>query len=110
MSTAEALGALDGVLAGGRAQMAVVRIDWKRFSGAPASAMEAPAAASMWRDEVAEASPRQRRDGLVARLEALAKSLKVADRAAFMEKGRIVEEMPAATAAKSEVLHRILGV
>ncbi len=37
-------------------------------------------------------------------------ALKVADRAAFMEKGRIVEEMPAAAAAKSEVLHRILGV
>jgi branched-chain amino acid transport system ATP-binding protein len=37
-------------------------------------------------------------------------ALKVADRAAFMEKGRVVEEMPASQAAKSEVLHRILGV
>jgi ABC-type branched-subunit amino acid transport system ATPase component len=37
-------------------------------------------------------------------------ALRAADRAAFMEKGRIVEEMPAAEAAGSEVLHRILGV
>ena len=37
-------------------------------------------------------------------------ALKVADRAAFMEKGRIVESMDAAEAAKSEVLGRILGV
>ncbi len=37
-------------------------------------------------------------------------ALKVADRAAFMEKGRIVDEMPAARAINSEVLHRILGV
>ncbi|TME18247.1 MAG: ABC transporter ATP-binding protein [Chloroflexi bacterium] len=37
-------------------------------------------------------------------------ALKVADRAAFMEKGRIVEEMPATQAVNSEVLHRILGV
>ena len=37
-------------------------------------------------------------------------ALRVADRAAFMEKGRIVESMPAAQAAKSEVLGRILGV
>jgi branched-chain amino acid transport system ATP-binding protein len=37
-------------------------------------------------------------------------ALKVADRAAFMEKGRIVEEMPAGKAAGSEVLSRILGV
>jgi branched-chain amino acid transport system ATP-binding protein len=37
-------------------------------------------------------------------------ALKVADRAAFMEKGRIVEEMTAAEAAGSKVLERILGV
>ncbi len=37
-------------------------------------------------------------------------ALRVADRAAFMEKGRIVESMGAAAAAKSEVLGRILGV
>jgi branched-chain amino acid transport system ATP-binding protein len=37
-------------------------------------------------------------------------ALKVADRAAFMEKGRIVEEMAADRAAGSEVLGRILGV
>ena len=37
-------------------------------------------------------------------------ALKVADRAAFMEKGRLVEQMPASDAATSKVLHRILGV
>jgi len=37
-------------------------------------------------------------------------ALRAADRAAFMEKGRIVEQMPAGEAAGSEVLHRILGV
>ncbi|HEX6348178.1 MAG TPA: ABC transporter ATP-binding protein [Candidatus Dormibacteraeota bacterium] len=37
-------------------------------------------------------------------------ALRVSDRAAFMEKGRIVEQLPAAEAAGSEVLHRILGV
>ena len=37
-------------------------------------------------------------------------ALRAADRAAFMEKGRVVEEMPAAEAGGSEVLHRILGV
>ena len=37
-------------------------------------------------------------------------ALKVADRAAFIEKGRIVAELPAAEARGSEVLHRILGV
>jgi branched-chain amino acid transport system ATP-binding protein len=37
-------------------------------------------------------------------------ALKVADRAAFIEKGRIVEELPAAEARTSDVLHRILGV
>jgi branched-chain amino acid transport system ATP-binding protein len=37
-------------------------------------------------------------------------ALRAADRAAFMEKGRIVEAMPAAEAGGSEVLHRILGV
>jgi branched-chain amino acid transport system ATP-binding protein len=37
-------------------------------------------------------------------------ALKVADRAAFMEKGRIVEEMPAGAAASSKVLDRILGI
>jgi branched-chain amino acid transport system ATP-binding protein len=37
-------------------------------------------------------------------------ALRVADRAAFMEKGRIVEEMPAAEAVGSRVLGRILGI
>jgi len=37
-------------------------------------------------------------------------ALRAADRAAFMEKGRIVEELPAAEARGSAVLHRILGV
>jgi branched-chain amino acid transport system ATP-binding protein len=37
-------------------------------------------------------------------------ALKVADRAAFIEKGRIAAELPAAEARTSEVLHRILGV
>ena len=37
-------------------------------------------------------------------------ALRVADRAAFMEKGRIVESLGAAEAAKSEILGRILGV
>jgi branched-chain amino acid transport system ATP-binding protein len=37
-------------------------------------------------------------------------ALRVADQAAFMEKGRIVERLPAAQARGSEVLHRILGV
>jgi branched-chain amino acid transport system ATP-binding protein len=37
-------------------------------------------------------------------------ALKVADRAAFMEKGRIVSEMAASEAAGSEMLQRILGV
>jgi branched-chain amino acid transport system ATP-binding protein len=37
-------------------------------------------------------------------------ALRVADRAAFMEKGRVVEEMSASEAAGSEVLSRILGV
>jgi branched-chain amino acid transport system ATP-binding protein len=37
-------------------------------------------------------------------------ALRVADRAAFMEKGRIVEEMPAAAATTSKVLGRILGI
>jgi branched-chain amino acid transport system ATP-binding protein len=37
-------------------------------------------------------------------------ALRVADRAAFMEKGRILEELPAERARGSEVLHRILGV
>jgi branched-chain amino acid transport system ATP-binding protein len=37
-------------------------------------------------------------------------ALKVADRAAFIEKGRIVAELPAGEARGSEVLHRILGV
>ncbi len=37
-------------------------------------------------------------------------ALRVADRAAFIEKGRIVEVLPAARARDSEVLHRILGV
>ena len=37
-------------------------------------------------------------------------ALRAADRAAFMEKGRVVEEMPAPAARSSEALHRILGV
>ena len=37
-------------------------------------------------------------------------ALKVADRAAFIEKGRIAAELPATQARGSEVLHRILGV
>jgi len=37
-------------------------------------------------------------------------ALRAADRAAFMEKGRVVEQLPAKEAAGSEVLHRILGV
>jgi branched-chain amino acid transport system ATP-binding protein len=37
-------------------------------------------------------------------------ALRVADRAAFMEKGRIVEELPAREARGSDVLNRILGV
>jgi branched-chain amino acid transport system ATP-binding protein len=37
-------------------------------------------------------------------------ALRVADRAAFIEKGRIVEQLPADQARGSEVLHRILGV
>jgi branched-chain amino acid transport system ATP-binding protein len=37
-------------------------------------------------------------------------ALRVADRAAFMEKGRIVEELPAGEAQRSDVLNRILGV
>lgn len=37
-------------------------------------------------------------------------ALRVADRAAFIEKGKVVEELPAAEARGSEVLHRILGV
>jgi len=37
-------------------------------------------------------------------------ALRVADRAAFIEKGRIVEVLPAERARGSEVLHRILGV
>jgi branched-chain amino acid transport system ATP-binding protein len=37
-------------------------------------------------------------------------ALRTADRAAFMEKGRIVDELPADRARGSEVLHRILGV
>ncbi len=37
-------------------------------------------------------------------------ALRSADRAAFMEKGRIVEVLPAERAAGSEVLHRVLGV
>jgi branched-chain amino acid transport system ATP-binding protein len=37
-------------------------------------------------------------------------ALRVADRAVFIEKGRIVAELPAAEARGSEVLHRILGV
>ena len=37
-------------------------------------------------------------------------ALRIADRAAFMEKGRIVDEMPASQASGSKVLERILGV
>jgi branched-chain amino acid transport system ATP-binding protein len=37
-------------------------------------------------------------------------ALRVADRAAFLEKGRIVDVLPAEKARGSEVLHRILGV
>jgi len=37
-------------------------------------------------------------------------ALRVADRAAFIEKGRIVEVLPADQARGSEVVHRILGV
>jgi branched-chain amino acid transport system ATP-binding protein len=37
-------------------------------------------------------------------------ALKVADRAAFMEKGRIVDQMSATEAAGSKVLQRILGI
>jgi branched-chain amino acid transport system ATP-binding protein len=37
-------------------------------------------------------------------------ALRSADRAAFMEKGRLVDELPADRARGSEVLHRILGV
>jgi branched-chain amino acid transport system ATP-binding protein len=37
-------------------------------------------------------------------------ALQVADRAAFIEKGRIVEELPAGEARRSDVLNRILGV
>jgi branched-chain amino acid transport system ATP-binding protein len=37
-------------------------------------------------------------------------ALRAADRAAFMEKGRIVEELPAREARSSDVLNRILGV
>ncbi len=37
-------------------------------------------------------------------------ALRVADRAVFMEKGRIVQEVPAAAAAVSNVLGRILGI
>ena len=37
-------------------------------------------------------------------------ALRVADRAAFIEKGRIVDVLPADRARGSEVLHRILGV
>jgi ABC-type branched-subunit amino acid transport system ATPase component len=37
-------------------------------------------------------------------------ALKVADRAAFIEKGRIAAELPATEARTSDVLHRILGV
>jgi branched-chain amino acid transport system ATP-binding protein len=37
-------------------------------------------------------------------------ALGVADRAAFMEKGRLVEELPAREARGSDVLNRILGV
>jgi branched-chain amino acid transport system ATP-binding protein len=37
-------------------------------------------------------------------------ALRAADRAAFVEKGRIVQEMPAEDARDSAVLHQILGV
>jgi branched-chain amino acid transport system ATP-binding protein len=37
-------------------------------------------------------------------------ALRVADRAAFIEKGRVVSVLPAERARGSEVLHRILGV
>ena len=37
-------------------------------------------------------------------------ALRCSDRAAFMEKGRIVEVLPAERAAGSEVLHRVLGI
>ena len=37
-------------------------------------------------------------------------ALRAADRACFREKGRIVEELPAAQARGSEVLNRILGI
>lgn len=37
-------------------------------------------------------------------------ALKVADRAAFIEKGRVAAELPAVEARGSDVLHRILGV
>jgi branched-chain amino acid transport system ATP-binding protein len=37
-------------------------------------------------------------------------ALRVADRAAFLEKGAVVEELPAAQARGSDALHRILGV
>jgi branched-chain amino acid transport system ATP-binding protein len=37
-------------------------------------------------------------------------ALRVADRAAFMEKGRVVEELRASEARRSDVLNRILGV
>jgi branched-chain amino acid transport system ATP-binding protein len=37
-------------------------------------------------------------------------ALRCSDRAAFMEKGRIVEVLPAELAAGSEVLHRVLGI
>jgi branched-chain amino acid transport system ATP-binding protein len=37
-------------------------------------------------------------------------ALRAADRVAFMEKGRIVEELPAREARSSDVLNRILGV
>jgi branched-chain amino acid transport system ATP-binding protein len=37
-------------------------------------------------------------------------ALRCADRAAFMEKGRIVEVLPAERAAGSEVLNRVLGI
>ena len=37
-------------------------------------------------------------------------ALEVADRAAFIEKGRIVETLPGAEARGSEAIHRVLGV
>jgi branched-chain amino acid transport system ATP-binding protein len=37
-------------------------------------------------------------------------ALRCSDRAAFMEKGRIVEMLPAKRAVGSEVLHRVLGI